>query len=37
MHTIALIQSSRHDSTRFYQDSKNVEEALEGKAGAQSC
>ncbi|KAF5842820.1 enhancer of rudimentary [Dunaliella salina] len=29
-HTIALIQVSKHDSTRFYTDYSNIEQCLEG-------
>lgn len=29
-HTIALIQQSKHDSTRFYQDYTGLQEAVEG-------
>lgn len=33
MHTIALLQASKHDSTRFYQDYNSVAEAIEGVLG----
>jgi hypothetical protein len=35
-HTITLIQPSKHDSTRFYQDYTSISDALEGMSSSAS-